>query len=204
VAAVHGAGAEAVAVSIDLLDLDALAAAADRIGATDVLVNNAATVAPLGPSIGLDPAHVLDAFRLNVLVPLVLTGHLLPGMIERDWGRVVNVSSGIVAHPTGMIGGSTNAATKAALETQTLSIAAEYAGTGVTINIYRPGGVDTAMQEWIRNQDPEKIGRELHDRFMANSESGTLLLTPEDSGRALVAHLKSEANAEIWDVTDQL
>lgn len=131
-------------------------------------MNNAATVAPVGPSTGLAPAGVLDAFRLNVLAPLAWVGRLLPGQAERGRGPVVNVSSGIVAHPAGMIGGSTYAATKAALEAQTLSLAAEYAGTGVTIYIHRPGGVDTAMQEWIRNQDSDEIGHLLHDGFAAS------------------------------------
>jgi NAD(P)-dependent dehydrogenase (short-subunit alcohol dehydrogenase family) len=134
--------------------------------------------------------------------PIALSaGAVLPVMIKNGWGRIVNVSSGVVGNPGGMIGGSTYAATKAALEAQTISMAAEYAGTGVTINVYRPGGVDTAMQEWIRAQDPAQIGEVLHDRFLASHASGNLL-SPETSGQALVAHLGLNETGRIWDVND--
>ena len=73
-------------------------------------------------------------------------------MIERGWGRVVNVSSGIVANPKRMIGGNAYATSKSALEAHTLNLAAELVGTGVTVNVYRPGAVDTQMQAWIRRQ----------------------------------------------------
>jgi NAD(P)-dependent dehydrogenase (short-subunit alcohol dehydrogenase family) len=63
-----------------------------------------------------------------------------------------------------MVRGNAYATTKAALEADTVNLAAELAGTGVTVNAYRPGGVDTAMQAWIRSQDPERIGA-LHERF---------------------------------------
>jgi NAD(P)-dependent dehydrogenase (short-subunit alcohol dehydrogenase family) len=77
-----------------------------------------------------------------VIGPAALTAAVLPGMLAAGWGRVVNVSSGIVASPAGMVRGNAYAATKAALK----ALAAELAGTGVTVNADRPGGVDTAMQ----------------------------------------------------------
>ena len=61
-----------------------------------------------------------------------------------------------------MLRANAYATSKAALEAQTLNLAAELAGTGITVNVYRPGGVDTAMQAWIRKQDPEQIGATLH------------------------------------------
>ena len=96
-------------------------------------------------------------------------------MLERRWGRVVNVSSGIVASPAAMVGANAYAATKAALEAHTVNLAAELAGTGVTVNAYRPGSVDTAMQAWIRDQDPDAIGRALHDRFTERHAAGDLI-----------------------------
>jgi NAD(P)-dependent dehydrogenase (short-subunit alcohol dehydrogenase family) len=124
-------------------------------------------------------------------------------MRERGWGRIVNVSTGIAAHPETMIGGNSYATTKAALEAHTVNLAAEVAGTGVTVNIYRPGIVDTAMQAWIRGQDPAQIGEQLHARFVGYQDQG-ILLAPETSGRALVAHLSSADNGQIWNVTDKL
>ena len=139
------------------LDLSALAKLAtdlvDAVGVVDILINNAATVAPLGPSIGIAADAFRDALTLNVVAPAALTADLLRGMLEQGWGRIVNVSSGIAAHPEAMIGGNSYATTKAALEAYTVNLAAELAGTGVTVNAYRPGTVDTAMQAWIRAQE---------------------------------------------------
>jgi NAD(P)-dependent dehydrogenase (short-subunit alcohol dehydrogenase family) len=120
-------------------------------------------------------------------------------MLAAGWGRVVNISSGIVASPAGMIRGNAYAATKAALEAHTVNLAAELAGTGVTVNAYRPGGVDTAMQAWIRSQDPERIGG-LHERFNKNYAEGTLI-TPQHSAAALLALLAGDGTGEIWDVS---
>ena len=145
-------------------------------GRIDILVNNAATVEPLGPTIGVAAADLRLAFEVNVVAPAALTAAVLPGMLDGGWGRVVNVSSGIAAPPAGMVRGNAHATTKAALEAHTVNLAAELAGTGVTINAYRPGGVDTAMQAWIRSQDPERIGAGLHERFNNNFAEGTLII----------------------------
>jgi NAD(P)-dependent dehydrogenase (short-subunit alcohol dehydrogenase family) len=58
--------------------------------------------------------------------------------------------------------GNAYATTKAALETHAVNLAAEPRGIGVTVNACRPGGVDTAMQAWIRQRDPERIGAAPH------------------------------------------
>ena len=168
-------------------------------GRVDILVNNAATVEPLGPTIDIQAADLRLAFEVNVVAPAALTAAVLPGMLDAGWGRVVNVSSGIVAYPAGMIRGNAYATTKAALEAHTVNLAAELAGTGVTVNAYRPGGVDTAMQAWIRNQDPQRIGA-LHERFNKNFAEGTLI-TPEHSAAALLAHLAGDDTGAIWDVS---
>ncbi len=63
----------------------------------DILVNNAATVEPLGPTAGIKAGDLRLAFEVNVIAPAALTGAVLPGMLEAGWGRVVNVSSGIAA-----------------------------------------------------------------------------------------------------------
>jgi len=139
------------------------------------------------------------AFEINVVAPAALTAAVLPGMLDAAWGRVVNISSGIVAAPAGMVRGNAYATTKAALEAHTVNLAAELRGTGVTVNAYRPGGVDTAMQAWIRQQDPERIGA-LHERFNRNFAEGTLI-TPEHSAAALLAHLAGDDTGAIWDVS---
>jgi NAD(P)-dependent dehydrogenase (short-subunit alcohol dehydrogenase family) len=173
-------------------------AAALAAGRVDILVNNAATVEPLGPTAGVASADLRLAFEVNVVAPAALTAAVLPGMLEAGWGRVVNVSSGIVASPAGMIRGNAYAATKAALEAHTVNLAAELRGTGVTVNVYRPGGVDTAMQAWIRAQDPERIGAGLHERFNKNYAEGALI-TAQQSAAVLLDRLAGDDTGAIWD-----
>ena len=189
-------------VPADLADEGQRAMAAASVlaaGRVDILINNAATVEPLGPTVGTQAGDLRLAYEVNVIAPAALTAAVLPGMLGAGWGRIVNVSSGIVASPAGMIRGNAYAATKSALEAHTVNLAAELAGTGVTVNAYRPGGVDTAMQAWIRSQDPERIGG-LHERFNKNYAEGTLI-TPEHSASALLARLASGGTGEIWDVS---
>jgi NAD(P)-dependent dehydrogenase (short-subunit alcohol dehydrogenase family) len=183
----------------DEQDRGRAAAAVLAAGRVDILVNNAATVEPLGPTTAITAADLRLAFEVNVIAPAALTAAVLPGMLDAGWGRVVNVSSGIVASPAGMIRGNAYAATKAALEAHTVNLAAELAGTGVTVNVYRPGGVDTAMQAWIRSQDPGRIGA-LHERFNRNYAEGTLI-TPGHSAAGLLAHLAGEDTGAVWDVS---
>lgn len=190
-------------VPADLADeqqRDRAAAVALAAGRVDILINNAATVEPLGPTAAIPAAELRRAFELNVIAPATLTAAVLPGMLDAGWGRVVNVSSGIVARPDFMIRFNAYAATKAALEAHTVNLAAELAGTGVTVNVYRPGGVDTAMQAWIRHQSPERIGTAAHERFNQNFAEGTLI-TPERSAAALIAHLGGDDTGAIWDVS---
>ena len=81
-----------------------------------------------------------------------------------------------------------------------MNLAAELAGAGVTFNVYRPGGVDTAMQAWIRGQDPERIGG-LYERFHRNYAEGTLI-TPEQSAAGLLAHLAvAMTPGPVWEVS---
>jgi NAD(P)-dependent dehydrogenase (short-subunit alcohol dehydrogenase family) len=179
----------------------AASSALNKFGSVDVLVNNAAVVWPLGPTVTVDPADWASAIAINVIGPVMLTSLLLPAMLEQQWGRIVNISSGIAEHPAAMIGGNAYAASKAALEAHTVNLAAELADTGVTVNVYRPGMVDTAMQAWIRGQPPEKIGAALHERFTAAHEQGSLI-TPEQSARSLLPHLASETTGGIWAVSE--
>jgi NAD(P)-dependent dehydrogenase (short-subunit alcohol dehydrogenase family) len=204
-ALLRGRGVPAGRISVAPADLSdeedrsRAAAAVLAAGRVDILVSNAATVEPLGPTVGIAAADLRLAFEVNVVAPAALTAAVLPGMLDAGWGRVVNVSSGIAAYPAGMVRGNAYATTKAALEAHTVNLAAELRGTGVTVNAYRPGSVDTAMQAWIRQQDPGRIGAGLHERFSRNYAEGTLI-TPEHSAAALLAHLAGDDTGTIWDV----
>lgn len=193
---------DALIVQADLGDPAQVASIVERtlgeLGPVGILVNNAAVVWPLGPSMHVAPPEWATAMQVNVVAPAVLTFALLPGMLAAKWGRIVNVSSGIAAHPGAVTGMNAYAASKAALEAHTLNLAAELLGSGVTVNVFRPGSVDTAMQAWIRAQDPQKIGAGLHDRFEKSYAEGALM-TPETSARSLLDRLSGDATGTIWE-----
>lgn len=202
--AITRAGGSAEFIAADLSSPDGahrLAGAAVTGGrAVDILVNNAAVVAPIGPSAQVDPTEWAAALQVNITAPALLSFALLPAMVHATWGRIVNVSSGIAAHPASMIGMNAYAAGKAALEAHTLNLAAELGGTGVTVNAFRPGSVDTAMQAWIRGQDPEQIGSALHERF-ARSYADSTMNTPDVAAGALLDHLDGEDSGQVWELS---
>jgi NAD(P)-dependent dehydrogenase (short-subunit alcohol dehydrogenase family) len=180
----------------------ALEAIRDRWGPVEVLVNNAGVVRPIGPSAELDLVVWEAALAINVTAVARLTFAVLPSMLERGWGRIANVSSGIAANPAAMLRANAYATSKAALEAHSLNLAAELDGSGITVNVFRPGGVDTAMQAWIRKQDPAIVGPALHQRFVENYKQGTLL-SPEQSAASLLACIARPETGQIWDATDQ-
>jgi NAD(P)-dependent dehydrogenase (short-subunit alcohol dehydrogenase family) len=198
-------GGHALAVPADVSDPRQLTAAVKRIrdelGDVSVLINNAAVVWPLGASTSIDPARWTAAISINVVAVARLSFLLLPAMIANRWGRIVNVSSGIAASPAGMLRANAYATSKAALEAHTVNLAAELDGTGVTVNAFRPGSVDTAMQAWIRGQDPAQVGAELHRRFTASYQDGNLI-SPQQSAQSLLAHLAGDGNGQIWSISD--
>jgi 3-oxoacyl-[acyl-carrier protein] reductase len=201
---IDDAGGAGLAVPADVTDDVATQAALTRIvdtfGPVEVLVGNAAVVWPLGPSRTIDPAEWAAAIAVNLTAVARLNLAVLPAMLDQGWGRIVTVSSGVVARPASMIGGNAYVTSKAALEAHSLNLAAELADTGVTVNVYRPGAVDTAMQEWIRDQDGTDFPT-LRQRFRRMHEDG-LLITPEQSAAALLARLAGTEAGQIWNVDD--
>jgi NAD(P)-dependent dehydrogenase (short-subunit alcohol dehydrogenase family) len=204
-AAIHSLGGTALAAPGDVADSTQvqhlLTTVRSALGPIELLVNDAAVVWPLGPTARLDATEIKQALAINVAAVIEITGAVLPAMVKAGWGQIVNISSGIAAHPAGMVGGTVYAASKAALEAHTLNLAQELSGTGVAVNAYRPGGVDTAMQAWIRDQSPDEIGSGLHHRFVSSHERGQLL-TAHDSATALLRRLPAQKTGQIWNVSD--
>jgi 3-oxoacyl-[acyl-carrier protein] reductase len=183
-------GARVVVVPVDLTDQTALAVAIAHVhkkcGAIDILVNNAPVVQPMGPTVGVDVDEWAAAITVNLVSQVTLTLGLLPDMLERKWGRIANVTAKSAAVPSQLIGGNAYTTSKAALEAHTLNLAAELAHTGVTVNAFRPGIVDTAIHDWVRCQPAERIGEELRSQFIKFQESG-MLIRPEHQPDSVAA-----------------
>ena len=150
-----------------------------RLGQVDVLVNNAGGSRPMPQAD--DPDVWDEAFRLNFFAARRLGERLIPGMAERGWGRVVNVTGAIVAK-------AMNAASpaKAALESWSKAAAATYAARGVTVNCVAPGRVNSA--QILQRLHPTEASRQ--DYIARNIPAGRFG-EPEE-GAAVIAFLASD------------
>ena len=152
----RSAGAAAVHTwTVDLGDLDGIDAFARQVerdmGGIDVLVNNAG-VPKRRRTTGMSPDDVESVMAMNYFSPARLTLALLPGMVERGSGDVVNVSS-MGVHLI-CFGVSAYAASKAALELFTEGLYAELAGTGVRAHLFVPGTTLTEFSTPKDGNDP--------------------------------------------------
>jgi NAD(P)-dependent dehydrogenase (short-subunit alcohol dehydrogenase family) len=179
----------------DVTDEDAVAELFERVGAVDVLVNNAgfAESAPLARTTLADWQRHLD---VNATGAFLSTRAVVPGMIERGWGRVVTVAS-----TAGIVGAryvAAYTASKHAAVGLMRAVAGEVAGTGVTANAVCPSYVRTSMTERTLDRISAKTGRS-RDDALATLESSTplgRLLEPEEVAEA-VWYLASDAAAAV-------
>ena len=121
----------------------------DRFGRIDVLAHLIGGYAGGTPVVDLDPAAITALLDAHLWSTLHLAQAVLPGMLDRGWGRIVVVSSPFAASPVS--GGAAYAIAKTAEETLIRTLAREVAGTGVTANVLIVKKVDP---DHARETDP--------------------------------------------------
>ena len=189
VAAVRERGGEALAVRGDMgveADVERVAAEASSFGGVDVLVNNAAIIHPPIKVIDFDPALWRQVLEVNLTGVFLMCRALVPGMIERGGGRIINIAS--IGGRTGARRRSAYRVTKAGLISFTQSLAAEVDEHGIAVNAICPGGVLTegyaaAFGDGAaanpRLMRPEAIARVA--LFLASDASGAVTGTAVDA-----------------------
>ena len=189
VAGMKGRGYDIAAVPCDVADLDscakAVAEVTAKVGPVDVLVNNAGITRDMTFK-KMDTVNWNAVMRTNLDSLFNMSKQVADGMVERGWGRIINVSS--VNGSKGAFGQTNYSAAKAGVHGFTKALALEVARAGVTVNTISPGYIGTKMVMAI----PQEI---LDSKILPQIPVARLGKPEEIAG--LVAYLSSDEAAFV-------
>jgi NAD(P)-dependent dehydrogenase (short-subunit alcohol dehydrogenase family) len=190
-ATISARGSNAIGVTADLgkeSEIDLMVDAAQKeFGGVDILVNNAAIIHPRISIVDLDADLWRDVLNVNLTGAFLITQKLLPGMIERKHGKVINISS--IGGRSGGAGRGAYRVTKSGLISFTQTLAAEVYEHGINVNAICPGGTDTegyrdAFNTTGRSENPKLMDpAEIAEvaLFLASDASSAITGTAIDS-----------------------
>jgi len=193
------AGADLRGVAADLGTAAGMDGFLRQVPAADVLINNLGIFEPK-PFLEIPDADWMRFFEVNVLSGVRLARAYLPGMLKKNWGRVIFISSESAQHiPAEMVH---YGMTKTAQVAIARGLAESVAGTGVTVNSVLPGptaseGVGGFLDSMAAQQKVSKA--EIEKQFFANTRPSSLLKrfeTPEEVA-SVVAFVASAQSAAI-------
>ena len=189
VAGMKTRGYDIVAVACDVADFDSCARAVAevhaKVGPVDILVNNAGITRDMTFK-KMDQINWNAVLRTNLDSLFNMTKQVADAMVERNWGRIINVSS--VNGSKGAFGQTNYSAAKAGVHGFTKALALEVARKGVTVNTISPGYIGTKMVTAI----PEEI---LNTKILPQIPVGRLGKPEEVAG--LIIYLASEEAAFV-------
>jgi 3-oxoacyl-[acyl-carrier protein] reductase len=142
--AIVAAGGRATAAALDVVDPDSIAAALNKAGRIDALVNCAGITGKTNvPGHQVEMADFDRVYQVNLRGAMLVSQAVLPHMIQRKYGRLLHVAS--IAGKEGNAGMTAYSATKAGLIGMVKSLAKDYVAQGITINALAPAVIRTAM-----------------------------------------------------------
>ena len=197
---IDDAGGESQVVETDVSDPDAVSSLASQVlsrwGRVDVLVNNSGIGGPVAPLWEVQPADWEQTFAVNVTGVFLCCQVMLPSMIERRSGSIINIGSITGKRP--LLNRTAYAASKAALIGLTRTLALEAGPHQIRVNLVSPGFVEGERIEWVFEQQAAQQGRDV-DAVRSAAENMTplkRLVTAADVART-VAFLGSDESAGI-------
>jgi len=197
-------GGRALAIPCDVTDEGAVARLAGevalRFGGVDLLVNNAGD-AVAAPLVEIPLAEWNRVLAANATGAFLCTREFAPGMLERGFGRIVNVASVAGLHGARYVAHYT--AAKHALVGLTRAAAAEFSGRGVTVNSVCPGYVDTPMTARNVEKVARRTGRSAAESLAAilASAGQRRLVAPAEVAAAVVGLCAGEQNGQAVVLT---
>lgn len=158
---INAVGGKALALACDVVDYAAcqrlVHETAQRFGPPEVLVNNAGVIEPISDVATADPGAWARSIGINLIGAYYAIRAVLPGMLARSHGDIINVSSGAALRP--QEGWSAYCTGKAGLAMLTRSIDLEHRGAGIRVFGFQPGTTDTDMQVTIRASGINPVSR---------------------------------------------
>ena len=194
-------GFDFIASEGNVSDWDSTRAAFDKVkaevGEIDVLVNNAGiTKDGVFRKMGVEDWMAVIDTNLNSL--FFVTKQVIDGMLDRGWGRIINISS--VNGQKGQFGQTNYSTAKAGMHGFTMALAQEVASKGVTVNTVSPGYIGTDMVRAIREEVLEKIVATIPVKRLGEPEEIASLvgwLASNDSGFTTGANFASNGGLHM-------
>jgi len=192
-------GVKALAVQVDVSDEEQVKAMVDKtmetFGQIDILVNNAGYVLTIKPLWEIERDEWEKLFSVDVTGTFMCCKHVIPHMIEREYGKIINMGS--IQGRQGLRGQSAYGACKAAIHNFTLALAKDVAPYKINVNAVGPGASRSYMIEsMINTAMPEDAKDSVFDMLYDNHSLLRREVTPEDIGN-LCVFLGSEDSRNI-------
>ena len=156
-------GGEATVMTADLAEIAACQQVIDdavaRYGGIDILVNNAAVASPTG-ILDTTPELYEQIVALNLRAPFMLSKAVIPRMVERGGGAILNITSIAAMRGQGGSGASAYATSKAGLMGLMIDLADSFGPSGIRVNCIAPGIIDTPMRAGVMRRtglDPAHV-----------------------------------------------
>ncbi len=182
---INAAGGKASALQCDVSDYAAceklVHETTQRFGPPDVLVNNAGVIEPISMVATGDPREWARSIEINLIGAYYAIRAVLPGMLERGRGDIINVSSGAALRP--LEGWSAYCSGKAGLAMLTRAIDLEHRAGGIRVFGFQPGTTDTDMQVAIRASGINVISKIPREQLtpVADPARGIVYLCTKDA-----------------------
>ena len=172
---------------------EAVDKAQSHFGKIDILMNNAAVIGPVKPLYEVDEQDWDICMDINVKGSFLFSKAVIPHMIRRKRGKIINVTSGLGVIAMPRFGGYSIA--KAGVIHLTKILAEELKPHNIQVNGLDPGVMDTKMQEDLRNLGPDVLGDAIYAEFSGYKDKG--ILKPPERVAKLAVFLASEESDSI-------